>query len=446
MTPRSLRARVTLEFTTGFAALVCAACLLFIGWRWYQAKREARHEVRAAALLIQHEWDGSRTAEGIEAAIESARKDAKIHGWLTALDNVAVMIVDGNGHVLGANRYPHPPVAAQKRMGWLTDEKRAADATIIAGIDWRVTESVLRGELLLLLGFGILATGIAGISAWVLVGRTLRPIGALADQADAASADPLHIKLNLPSKDAEVRHLVGTLNGFLDRMRQTSRAREQFYAATAHELRSPLSVLSGSIEVTLSRPRDNAEYQETLTDLQHQTDRLGALVEGLLLLNRLHMNTDEEEAESVDLADICHHMLSTLTPLAQRRNLIVETELDSASDVFASQTHASILIRNLIENAVKYATESGTIRVSLHSSETSEQLTVSNSFDGALDMERLFEPFYRADRARSATTAGNGLGLAICRRIADANGWGLIIIQKNGEAYVTVTMPRANRL
>src|SRR5262249_45706932 len=119
----------------------------------------------------------------------------------------------------------------------------------------------------------------------------------------------------------------------------------------------------------------------------------------------------------------------------------ITTRFSSFTEVLAPPSHVDILIRNLIENAVKYATPGGGVSVSTRALETGAlELRVYNDHSSPvpLDLDRWCEPFYRADPSRSAMTGGNGLGLAICQRIADTNNWIFCIQSESGGIGVTV--------
>lgn len=441
----SLRVRMTLGFSASFAAFAIIVWSGFALWSRHAAHLDARERTYAAARLVAQEWDGNAAEHSVAKAFVEAHEDMR-------LDNIAMMIVDDTGRILGRNRRPALPSVTHRTLswpdphhdGWLTRETRSRSATIVAGMDWQPIETALRRQMLLLLLLALLMTAIAAASAWILVGRTLRPIGALSDQAKTASGEALQACLVAPSEDAEVRHLVKTLNGFLERLREDTLAREQFYAAAAHELRTPLAVLSASVEVALSRPRENAEYRETLSDLQDQTCRLTALVQDLLTLNRLDRNIGgEEAAERVDLADLCERALSVLAPVIAERRLRVRTDLESSREVAVPISHAAMLVQNLIENAVKYAAQGGAIVVALCPTTGGTRLRVCNDCadSAAVNIDQWFEPFYRADASRSSATAGNGLGLAICRRIAILNGWPLSLEAEKDGVNASVTFP-----
>jgi signal transduction histidine kinase len=416
---------MTMAFTVPFVVLILLGCGGVIAWSRYTARREARDLVDSALRIVQREMGNNEASGHLQEAFDEVLDDPR-------LASVSLLVLDASGRRIAVNRRPTPPWPPRPHDGWLTTRGPIGAWSVVAGIDGRPSEAALRAQSLLLLALAVVVTAAAALLAWLLVGRTLRPIGALSTQAQAATANALSAHLVAPSPDAELRHLVDTLNGMLDRLRADTRARSQFYAAASHELRTPLSVLTGSIEVALSRPRDREEYRETLVELQRQTHRLISLTESLLLLNRLEMGTEREHAEPVDVADICERTLAEFRTPVQERSLRLETDIRDA-EVYAAPTTVAVLVRNLVENAVRYSPPHGRVIVTLNATANGPRLDVYN--DGALpadlDPERLFEPFYRADASRSAATGGNGLGLTICKALADQNGW-LLSLRREG--------------
>jgi signal transduction histidine kinase len=270
------------------------------------------------------------------------------------------------------------------------------------------------------------------VGAWLVVGWTLSPIRSLARQASSASADGPRTRLACPSRDAEIIELVGTLNGFLSRMEAAVEEKSHFYAAASHELRTPLQALLGHLEVTLGQPRSAEEYQATVQEAHTQARRLVSLVEGVLLLHQLQ-GVAVTESESLCISAVVKQNLEMLGPLLEARSLRVTTELESGITAVSIPTHASVLVRNLLENAAKYGREGGLLSITLDRKHGLPRLRIENEVaDGAtIPVDRLFEPFYREDASRSAKSGGNGLGLAICRAVAKANGWKLSLMQEN---------------
>ncbi|MBC8140885.1 MAG: hypothetical protein H7Y38_05530 [Armatimonadetes bacterium] len=411
---------MTVGFALWFSVIGFLGCGLFYAWSCQIARRDISERVRAAARLVALEWQIDAQEKSATKALREAEEDMR-------LDNVAIFIVDDSGAVLGSNRTAVLSVSDMRRHRWIIAEWKTPSANVVAGMDWRATEAVLQKQALMLTAFALALSGAGTVAAWFLVGKTLRPIGVLADQAGVASADPLQARLQAPSNDAEVQHLVETLNGFLERFQQNTRAREQFYAAAAHELRTPLAVLSGGIELALSRPRITDDYVETLRDLQGETKRLIALSEALLTLNRLQTEVGAEEPEPVDIGSECERVLSALAPIIEKKRLIVSIKGGrECTETLAPLSQVTVLLRNLLENAAKYTPVGGAIRIVVETSATAICLRVHNDYPmaDALPLDRFYEPFFRADPSRSLQ-GGNGLGLAICRRLAELHRWDL---------------------
>ena len=419
--PRSLRARMTLGFTAAFAAFVVVVCALILVWARQTARREALTLTDDALAVIRAEW----RKDGDHATIADALGEVR---EATHLSPVAVRVLDAGGKTVATSRHLAPPA---RDGDWFISTGTVGGYTFVAGINDEPMDAALRRQTLLLLTLGLVSVGGMALLTWTLVGSTLRPIGALAEQADRASGagavpEGGRMLLEAPSPDSEVERLVETLNAMLDRIRENARVREQFYAAAAHELRTPLTVLFGNIDLALSRPRPVAEHEETLRDLRTQTQRLISLAESLLLLNRLDGSATREAASLVEIADVCERTLTTQRDAIAARHLCVSADYgDAETAVAAPASHVAVLIRNLIENAVRYTPPGGTVGVCVGVRQSGVALSVRNDFPHpeGLDFARLGQAFYRPDVSRSADSGGNGLGLAICYRVARANGW-----------------------
>ena len=269
------------------------------------------------------------------------------------------------------------------------------------------------------------------LGAWIIVGRTLRPLRDLSHQADASSGN----RLVAPSSDSEMVELVTTINRLLDRIEATAEAKTQFYAAASHELRTPLQALNGHIDTALSKDRPEGEYRDALVEAQKQTQRLTTLTRDILTLHQLQAQ-HPDVGEQADLIASINTAASELEPLIEARGLQVVQDLPSTLDRLGRQSYADVCVRNLIENAMRYATKGGLVTIT----ESAEKITIANDCElpDSTNLEEFFEPFSSSNITRSAS-GGNGLGLAICRAAAHANGWSVSLSRSDGRVTAEIT-------
>jgi signal transduction histidine kinase len=431
MSLNSMRARMTALFSFTIAMVMLLSCGGLIGYARYAAERSAAERLNAAARGAQTELTSGKPSIDPAELREEERNYASEH--------LALMIVDRMGRIVEKSQNRVPSWPRTREDGWRVRSIPVGGYTAVIGLPWEPTERALQAQAMGFVAISLLVILAAAIGAWLLVGRTLSPIGSLAQQAQTASPDRLRLHLSPPSQDAEIVDLVATLNDLLGRLSQAAAAKGRFYAAASHELRTPLQALTGHLELSLSKPRTDAERHATIQEAYAQSQRLISLVCDLLTLNRLEFAPSLPPSEPVCLAEICRRALTCFRPVAEQRGLQVQSHLPEGAEILAPRSHVEMLVRNLIENAVKYATPGGGVRVEL----TGAELTIFNAFSPTLqlDVEHLFEPFFRPDAARNSETGGNGLGLAICRAVAAANGWKLTLKQDEEGVSVTTRFP-----
>ena len=428
---RSMRARVTALFALFITLLMGAGGAAVQNRERSRAEKRSREILSVAVERAHDELDDElpvrRTLLQAVAADENE----------IAAGGLAMMVVQNNRVVWRSRRQvPHWPRAG---AGWRTAQLSQNGQTLILARDWAPVAEDLRETARALWQLGFLIVGATTLATWLIVGRTLSPLDKLANQALDASIESLAVRLNAPSSDAEMLHLTRTLNDLLARLEREAQTRGRFYAAASHELRTPIQSLLGEVEVTLGRPRSGPFYREALGQIHGETKRLKSLVQDLLQLNALEMRQVQAARESLDLPEWTQHALLQACREIDQRALKVETRLEAAA-IEAPPTHLEILLRNLLENAIKYASPGAALKL-----ETGEQngrafLRVWNacSLPANTDLADWFEPFYRPDASRSSQTGGNGLGLSIVAALARANGWQVELTQSHGGVMAQV--------
>ncbi len=197
--------------------------------------------------------------------------------------------------------------------------------------------------------------------------------------------------------------------------------RKEFVSTVSHEFRTPLTLISGFIEML--KTYDNLpppDRSRSLEILEIETERLKKLISELLLLSKMENRISNERQGSIDVETTLRQVLTVLAPLAEKKHQTLEARISlKGLRISGNETWLFHAIHNLVENAIKYTQDGGSILV--EASPTGENLAIAVSDNGIgiaeQDKERIFERFYRVDQARSSQTGGSGLGLAIVKDI-----------------------------
>lgn len=274
-----------------------------------------------------------------------------------------------------------------------------------------------------LLYFGIIVV-IGTTGGYLLAKQALRPIARLTQTAQALSTENMDQRINLGGPDDELRELADTFDDMLGRLDAAFDSQRLFVANASHELRTPLSVIRTELEVTLSNPdADPVDLRRMGSVVAGATDRAQRLVTSLLTLARLQAvgGGELEVTEPVDLAWLVPTALHAVAAEADEKNIKIETEVGSAATVGDPRLLERV-IGNLVENAIRHNVPDGWLRVTTGQTADKAWLHVANggSVIPGDDVDRLFEPFRRGGRMRTATR-GAGLGLAIVRLIVEAH-------------------------
>jgi signal transduction histidine kinase len=361
---RSIRARLSAVFgiSTGLLALIALAALT--------AYARAAVERQAGALLhaatIKVTADLEETLPRVDAAdlIEDTRPG-----------NISLRVTDAGGKVLyeTPGRFPalsDPEWRFQSGHARSESPAGAHEATFAMAMPQAEAYGDLRRMEVALAILGLFIAGATTAGAWILVGRTLVPIARISAQAREAAREipgiggQAGIRIDAPSRDAEIVELVSTLNDLLARIKAAADARERFHAEVSHEFRSPLQALSGELELALSRQRSPEEYRSFVGEAWRHLQRLMELTREVLLLHELD-TTSPPRRILVDPGDMCHRGLNALRQRIEARGLAIEVRMDDDVAIDAAPGHAEILIRNLLDNAAARAPENGRLSVAV---------------------------------------------------------------------------------
>jgi signal transduction histidine kinase len=392
----------------------------------------------ALVLAISHSLSNSLIASARQdaAAINAqlARGVSPAAAATTGRNDVVVQLLDSSGKVV-ASDHPQrlnvplltgPGIRKSEIVPGVHDRftvvarKASPGQSVALIIVGRSTEQrdETRAETAGLLAVSVpLTVAVLALIIWFSVGRALRPVEVMREQADQITATHLPGRLAVPAGDDEIPRLARTLNEMLDRIEEGHRLQRQFVSDASHELRSPIAVIRQAAEISQAHP-DRIGAEQLAADVLHESARLENLVTALLTLAKL-----EGEAagpvETVDVDDLVFTEVSRLRTVERRVQVDV-------SEVGAGRSRGNPVllaqvIRNLLENAVRHA--SGVVRVGLHQDGEVTSLTVDDDGNGipAEQREVIFERFVRLDEARARDDGGSGLGLAIVASIVQAH-------------------------
>lgn len=287
-------------------------------------------------------------------------------------------------------------------------------------------------------GASVFAVGLVG--GWWLSGRAVKPIEKMSKTAASISAKNLSQRIDVADVDSELAALGNVLNAMFERLQAAIDDQMRFTADASHELRTPLSVIFTHAEVALNRVRTADDYRETLETCLRAARRMKLLVEDLLVLARADAGKLQLRMVNVDLKQMLEDCAAMLAPMAAERHVKVCVS-GSKTTVKGDPDRLSQLVTNLMTNAIAYNVEGGKVTAETSTIGQDIVMTIADTGVGISpnDLPHIFERFYRIDKARSRSTGGNGLGLAICKSIVEAHGGTIEVSSRVGTGTTFTT-------
>ena len=272
-----------------------------------------------------------------------------------------------------------------------------------------------------LLFFLPLALALVTVMGVFLTRTTLRPVDNMTRTMRQITSRNLKQRIDVPVGNDETKRLAETFNDMLVRLDRSFSLQGQLVQDVSHELRTPLTALKGKQEVALNRRRSPEEYEEILSVNLEEINKMNALVEGLLVLAQLDRIEHELKIQKVSLTGLIRKVLESAQPLADDKGIKLTLLSSDEVTIDADGSQIGRAIANIVDNAVKYTSQSGQVAVRVVKKEASAEITVNDTGIGIVkdDLPRIFDRFYRAEKSR--TSPGFGLGLSIVKAIVLAH-------------------------
>jgi heavy metal sensor kinase len=262
------------------------------------------------------------------------------------------------------------------------------------------------------------------VGGYLLAGRVLSPVIAITNKARKITADRLSERLPIKNPQDEIGLLVTVFNDTLARLEHSFERLRRFTADASHELRTPLTSIRSVGEVALQGPQTDQGYRETIGSMLEETERITNLIDSLLTLAREDSGQVQLLYKPLHLSSFMADVVNELRILAEEKNQTLSLEKGIPIEVTVDATTLRQAVANVLHNAIRYTPEGGHIEIALRKTwDRKATIDITDDGPGIPDAERskVFERFYRLDKARSRAEGGSGLGLAIAKWAVEAN-------------------------
>lgn len=252
-------------------------------------------------------------------------------------------------------------------------------------------------------------------------GKSIKPVLTIIDTLSKITKDNLKTRIPLPINKDELFILSKNINNLLDRVENAIEREKQFTSDASHELRTPLAVMKGTMEVLIRKPRTQIQYEEKINFCISEVDRLNHMVDQLLLLARFENQKQNIKNETIYLNAIILDNLTRFSQKIAHKKLKVITNFSEDFYIQSDSYLVSIIVSNLISNALKYSNDNEVVTIILTNEGNQIIFKISNNGIGIVqsDIAKIFNSFYRSDVTNQSEVKGTGLGLSIVKRLCD---------------------------
>lgn len=449
--PRHIRTRLALWYSLVLAGILCLYAIGTAALLYWDLRAE----------LVRHAIQDIETVEGLlyftPAGAMGFHDDYHNHPESKQIQERYLEVFSLTGSVLFKNdrlgnlALGGPVFDSEGQGGYSARSDRLGDGTrvvlvsrrhtaagrpILIRLAYSVEPIWLQLEQLLMAYLAALpvALACAGLAGFLLARRALEPLAKMTRRAEEITPDRLGERLPVGNPDDELGQLGRVFNSTLDRLESAFEQMRRFTADASHELRTPLTAMRSVGEVRLQRAASREEYRETIGSMLEEVNRLTRLVENLLAISRADSGQVQFHRQPISVMDLARESAAMLEVLVEEKAQHLVLEGDEQAAVMGDRLILRQAIINILHNAIKFSPVNTSIRVSAARNGQDVQIRIADSGPGIAeeDREKIFQRFYRVDKARSSETGGNGLGLSIAQWAVQAHEGKITLETKAG--------------
>ena len=454
--PRSIRSQLVLLFTSAGALLLfCGLGVLYAMVIRHAASEDdavLADKIAAIDADLKRVGDPGTLAE----ELKSVRAGENAAYWIRILDRSGHTQAEtpGMNDLLPPNIFPAPPRSpsgvtrpkpyrSHGRLFFTTTDlfESLRQPFIIQVAQDRSDDEHFQRQFgalsIVVLALGIIASAAIAIT---VTRRGLRPLAQMTQSLDRTGPAHLNERVAPSGWPRELQPLAVAFDEMLDRLEDSFTRLSQFSADLAHELRTPIANILGEAQVALRRPRTLDEYRQVIESNAAECERLSAIVDSLLFLARAEAADEQIHRTQFNGRPALEKIASFYQPIAEEKHVTIDCRGDA--EIYADPVLFDRAVGNLVDNAVRFSSDHGTILISIVSHNGQSEISVQDTGPGisAEHISRVFDRFYRADSARSS--GGTGLGLALVKSIVDLHGGSASMrSEPNQGTTVTLTFP-----
>lgn len=314
--------------------------------------------------------------------------------------------------------------------------KENSNVIIIIGRFTNEIENVLARLKMILISTGVLVMILAGIGGFFYADSSLKPVEKIINTAKNIEENNLNERIKVNSQD-ELGRLASTLNQMISRLEKAFEQQKQFTADVSHDLRTPLSIIQAESSLSLKKDRSIEEYKKSLELILEETSYMSEIIDKLLFLARSDNKTQFYNFTKTNLKSLLEEVIKKVSPLYHNKGLTLQVAKMEELYIRGDKDKLKEALINILDNSLKY-TDEGKVTISSVKRGNFAKISIEDTGRGIPkeDLNRIFDRFYRGDKARTSSEKSTGLGLAIVKEIVNAHDGRIEVKSEVGKGTV----------